>query len=131
MTNMELLRLLQTVTQIHIYTEQKYNEAFSSGSREDFEKFKDTCAIGYNQIRGTIQNQCSHPIGIKVGLQVYCPICEIELDPESVIVISKEASGANIDFIKEKISEVLPLIPEVTPAQMAEYVDRELKTIER
>lgn len=131
MSNMNLLNLLGTSNAIHLEMQQKYEAALLSGTKKDYEIAKSECAKGNGYIRETIQKSCTHPVGVKVGLKVYCPICEKELPPESVITIEKEAGGHNIGFIREKIAEVLPLIPEVTPAQIAEYVDEELKTFSR
>lgn len=130
MSNMELLSILYKSERLKRSETRNYQKAFMSSSFADFSiGLKSTVYIG--TLREKIQNCCSHPIGVKVGSNVYCPICEKELPKESVITIEKEASGHNIGFIREKLAEILPLIPEVTPPQMVEYVDEELKTFSR
>lgn len=134
MTNMELLGFMRTIDYIESYVIECRNRVIETpyGVERDrlLQIAKDASITKAQRMQG-IQNECTHPIGVKVGDTAYCPICEKELSPESVITIEKEAGGHNIGFIREKIAEVLPLIPEVTPEEMAEYVDEELKTFSR
>lgn len=127
---MELLSILYRIERLKNSRARNYKRAFISTSFSEFSMGLKSAVFNETLIE-ELQKRCAHPLGVKAGLKVYCPICEKELSPDSVITIEKEAGKHNIGFIREKISEVLPLIPEVTPAQMAEYVDRELKTIER
>lgn len=130
MSNMELLSILYQNERLKRSETNNYKKAFMSSSFTDFSiGLKSTVYIG--TLREKMQNCCTHPIGVRAGAKVYCPICEKELSPEGVITIEKEIDKDNIGFIREKIKEVLPLIPEVTPAQMVEYVDGELKTFSR
>lgn len=134
MSNMELLGFMRTIDYIENYViecRERVIETPYGTERDRLLQIANDASITKTQRMQGIQNECTHPIGVKVGCKVYCPICEKELPPESIITIEKEASGHNIGFIREKIAEVLPLIPEVTPAQMVEYVDRELKMMER
>lgn len=134
MTNIELLGFMRTVDFLENQVIECRRQVIETPYGIERERLVQmaiyTSDVRTQRIKG-IQNECTHPIGVKVGFKVYCPICEKELPPKSVITIEKEAGGHNIGFIREKIAEVLPLMPEVTPAQIAEYVDRELKTIER
>lgn len=129
-SNMEVLQILQQVENINQQIANQYQGACSMPTKERIDLANATCATGHDAIK-TLQSKCPHPIGVKVGGSVYCPICEQELIPGSVITIEKEAGGHNMGFIREKLAEILPLIPEVTPAQMVEYVDKELKTFSR
>lgn len=130
MSNMELLSMLYQNERLKRSEANNYKKAFMSSSFTDFSiGLKSTVYIG--TLREKMQNCCTHPIGVKVGVKVYCPICEKELSPESVITIEKEVDEHNVGFIREKLREVLHLMPEVTPAQMADYVDGELKTFSR
>lgn len=130
MSNMELLSILYQNERLKRSEARNYKKAFMSSSFVDFSiGLKSTVYIG--TLREKMQNCCSHPIGVKVGGSVYYPICEQELILGSVITIEKEAGGHNMGFIREKLAEILPLIPEVTPSQMVEYVDKELKTFSR
>lgn len=134
MTNIELLGLMRTVDFLENYVIESRKQVIEmpyGEERNRLEQIAYNASITKMQRIQAIQNECSHPIGVKVGFNVYCPICEKELSPGSVITIEREVVGHNIGFIREKIAEVLPLIPEVTPAQMADYVDGELKTFSR
>lgn len=134
MTNIELLGFMRTVDFLENYVIESRRQVMElpyGAERERLEQMAKDASITKAQRMQGIQNECTHPIGVKVGGSVYCPICEQELIPGSVITIEKEAGGHNMGFIREKLAEILPLIPEVTPAQMVEYVDEELKTFSR
>lgn len=131
MSNFKLLGLMRVVDFLEEYVIECRNQFLEMPYGEERSRLEDATNTKIKRIK-IIQQECTHPIGVKVGANVYCPICEKELSPESVIItVEREASGQNIGFIREKLAEVLPLIPEVTPIEMVDYINRELKEFNR